>query len=231
MKNWLMVLALLYVLQGCSKEVNPPAEKRAAVLETLAAMDIPAQRVSFSLMPARDRFQVWQDHLQLKLAQADVSSLKWKLISELIQYNSEAFYEDGKNDKKEIAVTLFAVKWLTRAESVFSRQEIYELAFSINPVSREESYLAANFAGTATSVTRLDQNVSPYNDEKYPDCVCAVGSNYTCPYTTYYHTTYGDQMVLNYGSCSYNGSRPCDTEGGCGFLGWQLCDGNTCSNY
>ncbi|HSB94192.1 MAG TPA: bacteriocin fulvocin C-related protein [Flavitalea sp.] len=227
MKKWMLYLAILYVLTGCKKEEAPSAVPKVDHLASLLASEIPAQKVMFNLLKDEDKFQVWQDHLTKKQRELQPGSSQWKLIDELKRFNSSAFYKYG-SDSKEIATTYFASAWIKRAEQAFSSEQLYQVAYNLNPPQKVEAFYGRMMGQRGTQLNQLNPG-SPYNNEAYADCFCAVGSGYTCPYSTYVYTNRGYIMERHYATCYYNGSKPCDVEGGCGFVGWSLCDGNVCA--
>ena len=227
MKKWMMYMAILYVLTGCKKEEAPIVTPRVNHLELLLASEIPAQKVMFNLLKDEEKFQVWQDHFTAKQREFNVESKEWKLIEELKKFNNSSFYKYG-SDNKEIATTYFASNWTKRAEKVFSSEQLYQVAFNLNRPQKVEAFYSSMMGPRASQLNQLNPG-SPYNNEAYADCFCAVGSGYTCPYSTYVYTNRGYIMERHYATCYYNGVKPCDVEGGCGFAGWSLCDGNICS--
>ena len=227
MKKWMFYLAMLYVLTGCKKEEVPIAEPKANHLAMLLATEIPAQKVMFNLLKNEDKFRVWQDHFTAKQQNYNVASREWQLIDELKKFNKSGFYDYG-SDGKEVATAYFSTAWIQRAGKVFSSDQLYEIAFNINPTPKVEAFYTRLMSPGSTQLNQLNTG-SPYNNEAYSDCFCSVGSNYTCPYTTYIYSNRGYIMERHYANCYYNGGKPCDVEGGCGFAGWSLCDGNSCS--
>jgi hypothetical protein len=227
MKKWIMCLAILYVLTGCKKEETPLSAPSINHLALLLAKEIPAQKVMFNMLNDEEKYGVWQDHLTAKQRDFVTGSQQWNLIDELKKFNKSGFYKNG-SDSKEIATTYFSSGWIKRASKVFSSEQLYQIAYNINPAPKVEAFYSL-FMGSGSGDRNQMNPGSPYNNEAFADCFCAVGSGYTCPYTTYVYTTRGYMMELHFASCNYNGSKPCDVEGGCGFVGWSLCDGNSCS--
>jgi hypothetical protein len=227
MKKWMMCLALLYVLTGCKKEQMPKTDQKPNYRVLLLAKEIPAQKVMFNMLKDEDKFEVWQDHFHLRQQEFSTGSREWKLIEELIRFNKSSYYKYG-SDSKEIATTYFSQSWLKRAEKVFTSEKLYEIAFNLNSTPKIKAFYSSLMKPGSSLLNQLNTG-SPYNNEAYSDCFCAVGSNYTCPYTTYVYNNRGSFMETHYASCFYYGGKPCDVEGGCGFVGWSLCDGNVCS--
>lgn len=232
MKKWMIYLVLAYVVTGCKKETQPVRaaleEKPASQLAILLAKDVSSQRVMFNMLSNEQKHAVWQEHLEQKLRGLAEGSARWKLVHELIRMNNPLYYQ-ARSDKKEVATTFMADSWLARAREVFPPEEIYEVAYSLNKASVDREYYDAQPKGNKMP-DQLKYNAgSPYNNEALPDCFCAVGSSFTCPYTLVSYAPGGYSTgTLKYGTCIYNGTVPCDIEGGCGFVGWYLCDGNKC---
>src|SRR6476620_9459500 len=139
MKKWMMYLAILYVLTGCKKEEAPIETPKVNHLALLLAKEIPAQKVMFNLLSSEDRYQVWQDQFTAKQAEFTADSKEWKLIDELKKFNNSRLYQYS-SDSKEIASTYFASAWLKRAEKVFSSDQLYQIAFNINPSTKVEAF-------------------------------------------------------------------------------------------
>src|SRR5688572_23377602 len=192
MKKWMMYLAILYVLTGCKKEDAPIAAPKINHLATLLSREIPAQKVMFNMLKGEDKFQVWQDHFSAKQQDFNIGSKEWKLIDELMKYNNSRFYNYG-SDSREIATTYFAAAWIKRADKVFSSEQIYELAFNINPPQKVEAFYGMLMGPRSGQLNQLNPT-SPYNNEAYVDCFCSVGSSYSCPYSTYVYTNRGYVM-------------------------------------
>ena len=181
------------------------------------------------MLPSAEKFQIWQQHFEKKRSEFQVGTEEWKLVDELMRFNQVQFY-DSVNDRKEIASAYFSKEWLKRAEKVFKAEQVFQIAYSLNSLARERDYFGRYIHSTGSNdVQKLEQPGSPYNNEALPDCICMVGSNYTCPYPTFVMTTMGMVPEIHFARCSYNSSLACDVEGGCGFGGWYLCNGNICS--
>jgi hypothetical protein len=191
------------------------------------------QLTAFNMLSGTEKVAIYELHLTKYMARKSFNPIQTGMIREFLQFNKSDYYNIG-SDARETAITYFARNWLDRAKRNFSDNEIYTIAFSLDDIElRLDHMLRQSLVNSTGSEPRnqLNPDRSPYNNESLSNCYCSVGSSFTCPQ---YSFTLGTSekttsVRVGYAPCSYLYMQPCDTEGGCGFGGWSICDGNKCT--
>jgi len=222
---------MLALIVGCKKSesvIQPPATDK---LESVLKLTGDDQLTAFNMLSGTEKVAIHTLHINRYVARKVFNPVQRNLIDELVRFNKAEYY-DINSDAKEVATTFFAKGWLDRAKGQFSNTEIYTLAFSLDDIELRLAELAKQqnrTSPTGQSLNQLNPDRSPYNIESLPNCFCNVGSSFTCPKYSITYTAPGTTGSVSYSACSYRYTSPCDVEGGCGFGGWYLCDGNKCT--
>ena len=224
--------AMLAVLVGCKKSESLIQPQPGGKLESILKLTGDDQLTAFNMLNGEEKVAIHALHINKYVARKSFNASQKSLIDEVLQFNNSKYY-DIRSDAKEAAMTYFAKNWLDRAKTQFSQNEIYTLAFSLDDIELRTAQIVRKSGVTPQSIQLLNQlnpDRSPYNNEALPNCYCSVGSSFTCPtYSAGYTVSKGGNVSVTYGACTYAYTQPCDVEGGCGFIGWSLCDGNRCA--
>ena len=86
---------------------------------------------------------------------------------------SPAAYESGSNDNVRLK-TLIIPNWLAKAETVFSKDKLWELFYFYG--GRKNCKCFSGFVCPGASCTRS----TLFYSESAPNCLCNIGSTYTC---------------------------------------------------
>lgn len=229
-----IVLMGVLVLYACQKKESgyyPDTDNLK--LEYILQMRGNAQRIAFNLLSNAEKVAIRKLHIHKILADKIMSNDKRSLINQLLAFNKEIYYS-GKGDDVEYATMIFEKSWLEKAKQLFSPEDIYTIAYTLNTAQSDVENAGMepdDFSGILIGRTLTDPSRSPYNNESLPDCNCSVGSSFTCPKTTITYDEGSNKWIVSvgYNPCTYVHATACDVEGGCGFMGWHICDGNKCS--
>lgn len=225
------VIGILFlVMISCSKEndsatsnnlAQTEMERKAEAIQHIKNPD--AQRVAFNMLTSEEKSFVWNKHLTDYIKRHRLTNEQLAHIKYLIPLNTARLYAD-----KKYATIMQATEfnpWIKRATRLFDDNTIYNIAFNLYDAN----------AVMADPVAKL---VDPTYDEGggLGDCVCNVGSAFTCAKTKMIRTPKEDgtvvyQTVTTFGNCSKNPKVDCKTVNqGCGFMQNYPCDGNKCDN-
>jgi len=228
-----MIASCLCMMFGCNKADSLVTENRPGKLEAILAMSGDDQLTAFNMLSGQEKVAIHELHINRYASRKSFNPTQTGLIREFLQFNKGEYY-DLSSDARETAITYFAKNWLDRAKKIFSDNEIYTIAFSLDDIEQRLDRMArqsiVNVNGTEPRY-QLNPDRSPYNNESLGNCYCSVGSSFTCPQFSF--TLGADNKTtsvrVGYSPCTYLYLQPCDTEGGCGFGGWSTCDGNKCA--
>lgn len=223
MKKYSILIAaglfLCFILQSCNKETVQGVAK----FENLRNLsDAGKMRIAFNGLTSVEKADFWKYNLKSSLNSLTTSQKK--LVMEIYNKLSPAVYEKETNDHVTFT-TLIIPDLLKKAELIFSKSKIWELFYFME---------GEQIAGTAESSYSLDQvpqsQIAQY-DEAGPNCLCNIGSSYSCKKREISVGTSGATIKETYGSCTYSrNSYVCDRDDyGCGFSGLWSCNGNLCS--
>lgn len=219
----LVAASLLFclILQSCKKETLQGVAK----FENLRNLtDAGKMRIAFNGLTSIEKADFWK--YNLKNSMAGLTTPQKNLVTEIHNKLSPAVYENGTTENITFT-TLVIPAWLKKAELLFSKSKISELCYFLE---------GEQIAGTATNSYSLDQvPQSPQSQlaiysESAPDCLCNIGSSYSCKKREITVGTTGGNIKETYGSCTYSrNAYICDRDDyGCGFMGAWSCNGNLC---
>jgi hypothetical protein len=237
MKKYLILytvtLSCICLLIGCKKNDALVQQVPQQKLEAILAMTGDDQLTAFNMLSGEEKVAIHALHINRYAARKSFSREQTGLISEFLEYNKSEYY-DLTSESRESAITFFARSWLDRAQSKFTKNEIYTIAFSLDDIEQrldQMAKLSLTSQPGADSRNQMNPDRSPYNNESLGNCYCSVGSSFTCPQYSFVFGTdeRATSFKVGYSACSYLYLQPCDTEGGCGFGGWSTCDGNKCA--
>ena len=213
------VLYLCFILQSCKKETLQGVAK----FENLRNLPNAAKmRIAFNGLTSVEKADFWK--YNLKNSMAGLTTLQKNLVIDIYNKLSPAVYENGTTENLTFT-TLVIPAWLKKAELIFSKSKISELCYFLE---------GEQIAGTAESSYILDQvpqsQLAVYS-ESAPNCLCNIGSSYSCKKREISVGTSGANIKETYGSCTYSRSAYiCDRDDyGCGFFGAWSCNGNLCA--
>lgn len=229
-----VLMAAMVILISCRKTDAGPMNTEPLKLTSVLKMSGDEQLTAFNMLSPSEKVAVRKLHINKYQARKHFNDTQTAMINEFLEFNKPGYYAAG-SDEREYAITFFAKDWLQRAVGTFKNHELYTLVFSLDdielrmPAKWDKLPVVAPVADE--SKRQLNPDRSPYNNESLPNCFCSVGSSFTCPEFgfKYNPTTKSSEISVQYGSCTYAYTSPCDVEGGCGFGGWSTCDGNRCS--
>ena len=235
----LAVIAALMYLTGCDQQTDIPDPATAAVL-AVQDLDAPTERkLAYRLLSDREKDELWSTRLREIASFDGLTPSQRSLVREL-----ESFFATYDGWGQELVghrlerVNAFEDQWVRRAMDVFSGEQIYAIAYDIQAASNltdditvrlPESLTvsASDSGGTVSDASRLFSSEVVQNGSR--ECICRVGSAWTCPYNK---CTVGvpSNCTVEYGVCSRKlGDCTDDTPGGCGFGLLSRCDGDTCN--
>ena len=157
------------------------------------------RRQMFKTFDSKEKKKFWELKLYDLLVNNDFNESQVIHILKLFQFCNEKIFIEVDNS----LLNSFRDEWTSKAEKIFSKDQVFLIAYSfISPQN-------------ITSKTSFNFNTN--------DCHCLSESRYTCGRVT----QVGGGISIEYGSC---GGFYCDTTTCCcGFLGAYGCDGNQCS--
>ncbi len=111
---------------GCQNFDEEPMVD-VAKLESFNELSVGEQRVAFSLLSINEREVTWQSHVQDFIDNKKLSKAQLNVVLDLKKIiTPEVFGSEDKTSLKEIEG-----KWLDEALKVFTEQEIYQLAYTL----------------------------------------------------------------------------------------------------
>jgi len=217
MKKYTILVAVnivvFFILQSCKKETLQKVDK----FENLSNLsDAAEKRIAFSGLTSVEKADFWK--YTIKNNMTGLTPSQRKLVGDIYSQLSPAVYEKGTNDHITFT-TLIVPAWLKKAEAIFSKDKISELFYFL------EGEKVVDVTANAYTLDQL-----PIYDESAPNCMCNIGSTYSCRKREISVGTTGAQMKTVFGSCTYSSSSYiCDRDDyGCGFAGLWSCNGNSC---
>ena len=214
------VLLSCFILQSCKKETLQGVAK----FENLRNLsDAGKMRIAFNGLTSIEKADFWK--YNLKNSMTGLTTLQKNTVTEIsITRLSPAVYEKGTNDHITFT-TLIIPAWLKKAEAIFSKDKISELFYFL------EGETIVNTTAASYALEQVPREPVNYYSESAPNCLCNIGSSYTCKKKEIQVGTGGANIKVSYGTCNYSISAYiCDRDDyGCGFLGTWSCNGNSCS--
>jgi hypothetical protein len=209
----------LFFLQSCKKETLQGVAK----FENLRNLtDAAKMRIAYNGLTSVEKADFWK--YNLKNSMAGLTTLQKNLVREIYNTLSPALYENGTDDYITLT-TLVIPGWLKKAEALFSKDKISHLFYFL------EGEKVVNTVASAYALDQVTREPQDYYSESAPNCLCNIGSSYTCKRKQIEVGTGGAKMTVSYGICNYSTSASiCDRDDyGCGFMGTWACNGNNCS--
>lgn len=175
---------------------NHDTEASASKIFTLGSGE--AKKLAFNMLNPTEKASIWQTKFERELLSSRYSEAQKMLIEELMEYSNQAFFDNKPTIEEERITTM----WLDKAQKAFDPKVLLSLAFT------------------------LDNGVYALAVNEEPNCICNIGSMFTCPK----FSASLDGVSMSWGECFSNPSRPqCKPTGsGCGFLMRYSCNGNDC---
>jgi hypothetical protein len=206
---------------SCNKnEISSRIEK----FDQIASLNSTSERrVAFEMLTASDKASFWKYHINKKIP--SLTNSQKKMVNEVYKYISANLYDNTTNDHI-IFTTSVVPNWLKKAEEVFTKDKIFDLFYFM------EGELKEVIKRTGSNASMRTELIDPKYDESAPDCICNIGSSYTCKKTTISAGfPSGVTVTTTYGSCSYSyNNAVCDYDSyGCGYLMAWACNGNQCT--
>ena len=216
----LTILLLGLTGQSCKKDSNE-SFSRVEKFENLLSLPGSDQiRIAYSELAVPEKAEFWKYNLRKKME--GLTAAEKKLVSEIYHQLSPDVYQDDSKENVDMK-TLIIPNWLAKAESIFPKSKLWDLFYFME----KEKTINVN---PLTYV--LDQApVSSFYNESAPNCLCNIGSGYTCKKREISVGLTGISIKDTYGSCSYSSNNGvCDRDDfGCGYMALWSCNGNTCS--
>lgn len=223
MKNYTTLVAaillLCFMFHSCKKEAIQEVPK----FENLRNLpDAAEKRIAFNGLTSIEKADFWK--YNLKNYMNSLTPMQKNLVMDIYKKLSPTVYEKGTADYITFT-TLIIPGWLKKAEAIFSKDKISELFYSM------EGEKVVNSTANSYALEQVPQEAVTYYSESAPDCICNIGSSYSCKKKAIEVGTGGVKMTVSYGSCNYSTrSSICDRDDyGCGFSGLWACNGNTCT--
>ena len=210
------ILFIGFTSQSCEKESFSRVEKFESLLSLPGSSE---RRIAFNQLASTDKANFWKYNLRKNMN--ELTGIQRKLVTEIYDQLSPAAYEKGSNDNVQLK-TLIIPKWLEKAEPLFSKDKLWKLFYFM------EGEKIVRVSANSYVMEQVPQ--TEFYNESAPDCLCNIGSSYTCKKKS---ITVGTSTTINvtYGSCSYTKAGGiCDRDDyGCGFSQLWSCNGNTCT--
>ena len=217
----LAILLLGFTEQSCKKDSNE-SFSRVEKFENLLSLPGSAQmKIAYAELAAPEKAEFWKYNLRKKMD--GLTNSEKNLVNEMLVQLSPTTYENGSNENIKMK-TLIVPNWLSKAENVFTKSKLWELFY----------FIEGEEVVDVTPLSYVLEQTVPGTviyDESAPNCLCNIGSAYTCKKKEITVGTTGITYKLTYGSCSYSKSNGvCDRDDyGCGYMALWSCNGNTCT--
>ena len=211
-------LIFFFILQSCKKESLKEVPKYQSLrnLPNAAAM-----RIAFIELTSAEKASFWKYNINNNIP--GMTPSQKNLIMDLYQRLTPAVYEKGTTENLTFT-TLVIPAWLKKAELLFSKSKISELCYFM------EGEQSVGPVGSPYTLDQVPQSQLAVYSESAPNCLCNIGSTYSCKKREISVGTTGANIKEVYGSCTYSRSAYiCDRDDyGCGFMGLWSCNGNLC---
>lgn len=214
-----LLIALLVVLSCKKNEINslvPDEISALTIAKYNAIKSLPsaqAKKLSFTSLDPTEKADFWQYHITLALK--DLTEQQKELLKEIKNRFVPAIFVEGSTER-EIMTSLYIGQWLNKADKIFKADEIGNIFYFLQ---KETPSIVKSNKNDGTEVKA----------EALPDCMCNLGSAYTCPKVTYHMGTDGIWGETTYGSCSNQAPGCKEDNWGCGLGGLFYCNGNKCT--
>ena len=212
------ILLVGFTLESCKKESFSGVEKFESLLSLPSSAEM---RIAFTEMTSSEKLNFWKYNLRKNMD--GLSVIQKKLVSEIYEQFSPAAYENGSNDNVRLK-TLIIPNWLAKAETMFSKDKMWELFYFM------EGEKIVRASPDSYVLEQVPESELYFYSESAPNCLCNIGSSYTCKKKEISVGT-DSGIKVTYGSCSYSKNNGiCDRDSyGCGFALMWACNGNTCT--
>lgn len=209
MKKVLLFSVFAFLFSCSNKDAVAPLESVNSGMLLLAKVsgveNTETKYLVYSSLTPDEKYSLWTAKLGDRIRSSELSTIQANKLLEIKNYLSPEIFKEGM--KREIFYTHWFPEWVTGAEKVLSREEIYLSIFSINGKSKARG-------------NGLQQELPPSTMA----CICALNATYTCP-----KWTLGLEPVLTFGKC-FLSAADCVEKSGCGALWDNECDGDICDN-
>lgn len=202
MRKFLYLIVLLGLIISCKKQEVPTDESGVALLKAVTSLNTAeSQKIAYSTLQDQERLSLWTEKLNSDIKSGNFSEKQIECILELQSLLTIDVFKKGK--AKDIFNLITFPNWIKKNENVLTDAELYKIAFSfdLSPVQKK------TLGSTVSNVMS--------------DCVCAVGSQFTCYRVQPDGGNWGDCTLV--GECAKSSH-------GCGALWDNECDGSRCSN-
>jgi len=218
----LAILLLGFTGQSCKKDSNESFSRVEKFENLLSLPGAAPMRIAYSDLASPEKAEFWKYNLRKKMA--DLTTAERKLVKEIFVQISPTSYVEGSNENIKMK-TLIVPNWLSKAENVFTKDKLWELFYFI------QGQKVVNVSPLSYVLEQVEPPVATIYDESAPNCLCNIGSAYTCRKKEITVGTTGISVKQTYGSCSYSKNNGvCDRDDyGCGYMGLWSCNGNTCT--
>lgn len=204
------IIISIWLQKNNLEEVS--AERISAVVESKSFED---RKQMYNLLSEDEKYQMWKRHLLNQKAKftGKENIVKISLIEELIENLQPSVFNYQSSSKVDVFNNYFIPTWNSKAEKIFSAQELYDL--TQEPSNDKSNIIYGKLAG----------DIGTGGDP--PDCFCNVGTTgYGCKKTTI-GVPSGVTVVI--GMCEQISSACTTSSSGCAFLWLSSCNGNHCN--
>lgn len=213
----------LFALAACESNHLAPGDEEVDVSEMQAIMESDGivQRVAYEGLKNSEKLFIWSRKVDLLLEDERWARTQRQIILKLRGIAERVF--SAETGVSRYASAKMTESWLDQAEPLFSKSEIHMIGYTLQ-VDYDE--YTEGLPRKKKSELSNDGNYSTSNE-----CVCSVGSRYTCGRVV----GIGPSGVqVEYGTCGSTMAcileqRDDGPSDGCGFMFLHECDGGSCS--
>jgi hypothetical protein len=226
MKKVLYLFVVVLAL-SCAKKRDTIANNESKKFDEINQMtSASAKSIAFEGLSASEKASFWRRHLSsliptLSSTQANAIMPIYKKMTAAVFTKSSQEYEVFKN--------LIVPEWLVENTPILGREFISNTFYFLENNAYENIVLNSNSSDLYSGAPIEGELIDPLYDESAPDCICNIGSSWTCKKKSL-TVSIPPSYTVTYGICTHNTTTKCDRDDyGCGYAGLWSCNGNTCT--
>ncbi len=208
-------ITALFLISSCTKNNEQLPIDLAKISATMSMNTKDERKISFRLLNAAEKAEVWKRHLSECLTDGTLSNEQKDFVNSIIPaLNAQRFAKSLKKGDKDAQLE----GWQSQAMQLFKPHEV---AWLVNDIVKEKptyTPIPDNIKQKLLAVPFVDRPSNQVDLRYVLDCSCSATSDWC-----------GGFQGINgcYASTKYcNGNSGCPAEWGCGFLGLFNCVGS-----
>ncbi len=205
---------------SCQKGVIFTYSEKFEELKNISSAS--SRQIAFSNLSHSEKAKFWRYHISKELKQ--LNTKQKELVKEIFLKTTSDVFVNNSNENV-VFKTIIVPQWLKKAETVFGKQKIVDMFYFIEGMHETVVY-------ASNSNSEIAPVASPLYDESAPNCLCNIGSSFTClKRSESIGFPSGITITNTYGSCTYTyNNYICNYDSyGCGFMALWSCNGNQCT--